>query len=71
MKRKSYILWAFVIMALVSWALTSVSIAAEKESLQFSCAAQVYNAFVKDILADFTRDTEIEIDLYVSSSPST
>jgi phosphate transport system substrate-binding protein len=70
MKRKAYILWGVVVMALVSWAFTPDSVAAKKESLKFSCAAQIYEAFGKGTLADFTRETGIEINLYVSSSGS-
>jgi len=70
MKRKSYVLWAVIVMALLSWALTPVSVAAEKESLKFSCSAQVYEAFKKDMLPAFIQDSGINVDLYVSSSGS-
>lgn len=70
--KKSFIKWVAVIIVFVSWALTPVldSNARAQEKLKFSCSAQVYQAFEKSILNEFTRDTGIEVDVYVSSSGS-
>lgn len=38
------------------------------ERLRYSCSAQVYEAFENERLNSFTRDTGIEIELYVTSS---
>ncbi len=39
-----------------------------QETLRYSCSAQIVEAFGADGLDEFTRETEIKVDLYVSSS---
>jgi len=70
MKTKSQLVWMVVFMALISWAVMPVSTANAQKNLKFSCSAQIYDAFEKDLLGPFSRETGIKIDPYVSSSGS-
>jgi phosphate transport system substrate-binding protein len=56
--------------ALVSWALLPGSTACAQETLRYSCSAQVYEAFEKERLDVFTKQSGIKIDLFIASSSS-
>ena len=44
------------------------SVAKAQKALRFSCSSQVFNALAKEQVAAFTKETGIEVDLYVSCS---
>ena len=70
MKTKSFVVWVAAIVVLISWGIMPVSTVKAQESLRFSCSSQVYEAFEKELLNEYTRDTGINVDLFVSSSGS-
>jgi ABC-type molybdate transport system substrate-binding protein len=41
---------------------------AAPQPLGFACSAQVYEALGAEVIAAFTAETDIKVDLYVSSS---
>ncbi len=41
-----------------------------QDSLKYSCSAQIYEAFGQDRLDAFTKETGVEVELFVSSSGS-
>jgi phosphate transport system substrate-binding protein len=57
----------FFLALLASWSFASEVKVQEK--LNYSCSAQVFEAFEKERLETFTKTTGIEVDLYVTSSP--
>lgn len=64
--------FAFMVIAafMVSWAFLPDSGVDAQEKLRFSCSAQVYEAFERECLQAFTKQTGIEVDLYIASSSS-
>jgi len=56
-------LWMF-------WIIGPLSVANANEKLQYSCSAQIYEAFENSRLDAFTKETGIPIDLFVASSNS-
>jgi phosphate transport system substrate-binding protein len=65
---KKRIAWFAMVVAaiLVSWAMPFTGKAQEK--LRYSCSAQVFEAFEKERLENFTKATGVDVELYVSSS---
>ena len=55
---------------LVLWAVVPLAVATADQRLQYSCSAQVYEAFENIRLDVFTKETGIPIDLFVASSSS-
>ncbi|MCK5837298.1 MAG: substrate-binding domain-containing protein [Desulfobacula sp.] len=54
----------------VLWAIVPPAMATAGQGLQYSCSAQVYEAFEGARLKAFTKETGIPIDLFVASSHS-
>jgi phosphate transport system substrate-binding protein len=55
---------------MISWTLIPDSGANAQETLKYSCAAQIYDAFGQERLDAFTKETGIKVEAYVSSSGS-
>lgn len=55
---------------MICWSLIPDSGANAQETLKYSCAAQIYDAFGQERLDAFTKETGIKVDVYVSSSGS-
>ena len=70
MKKKLWVAFTLGAMILVSWFMMSAPVANAKETLRYSCSAQVFEAFEMERLDAFTRATGIAVDLYVVSSAS-
>jgi len=70
MKVRSALAWMVIAGALVSWALMPGSTVYAQETVRYSCSAQVYEAFEKERLDAFTRQSGIKIDLFIASSSS-
>ena len=54
----------------VLWAIVPMAVANADQRLQYSCSAQVYEAFENVRLDAFTKETGISINLFVASSRS-
>ncbi|MBN2126415.1 MAG: substrate-binding domain-containing protein [Deltaproteobacteria bacterium] len=70
MRLKATIVATVIAAVLVSWGMGTVSTAVAGEKVRYSCSAQVYQAFEDERLNAFTKETGVEIDLYVASSSS-
>jgi len=70
MKARYVLAWMAVAGALVSWALMPGSTVSAQETLRYSCSAQVYEAFEKERLDLFTKQSNIKVDLFIASSSS-
>lgn len=70
MKTKSALAWMITAGALLAWAVMQSSPAGAQETLRYSCSAQVYEAFEKERLDLFTKQSGIKVDLYIASSSS-
>ncbi|MBW2653967.1 MAG: substrate-binding domain-containing protein [Deltaproteobacteria bacterium] len=55
---------------LILWTVMPPTMATAEQKLQYSCSAQVYEAFENARLNAFTKETGISIDLFVASSNS-
>lgn len=55
---------------LLLWGIRPFEKADAQERLRYSCSAQVYEAFEEERLELFTRETGIEVELFVASSSS-
>lgn len=70
MRMRSTIVSTVIGTILLSWILMPGSTAIAQEKMRYSCSAQVFEAFEKERLDAFTRETGIEVDLFVASSSS-
>lgn len=70
MRIRSALAWMVIAGALVSWALMPGSLVSAQETLRYSCSAQVYEAFEKERLDLFTKQSGIKVDLYIAASSS-
>lgn len=52
------------------WAIVPMGVASAGQGLRYSCSAQVYEAFENTRLDIFTKETGIDIDLFVAASNS-
>jgi len=62
--------WLVVACVLVSWVLTPGPVVSAQETLSYSCSAQVYEAFEKERLELFAKESNIKVDLFIASSSS-
>ncbi len=73
MKRQSIkqrIKWMATLAATLSASVILSMPSFAQERLKYSCSAQIYEAFGQDRLDAFTRETGIDVELFVSSSGS-
>ncbi len=70
MKSKRRFSATMIALGLLTGMIFCSSPAAAEEALQYSCSAQIYEAFGQDRLDAFTKETGIEVELFVSSSGS-
>ncbi len=68
MKTRSLIFTMMVFCWALMGAMVVTPVSAASQPLSFSCSAQVYEALGPELLAAFTRETGITIDLYVGAS---
>ncbi len=62
--------WIAALTASLLAGVVFIAPAMAREALKYSCSAQIYEAFGQDRLDAFTKETGIEVELFVSSSGS-
>lgn len=61
---------AVVCIVFISGLILTETARGEQPGLQYSCSAQIYEAFENSRLDEFTKETGIKVDLFVASSES-
>lgn len=70
MKKAMRISGLIVASLLILWTVISPTMATADQKLQYSCSAQIYEAFENARLDAFTKETGIPVDLFIASSNS-
>jgi len=68
--KKNYRALLTTLFLLSAWGLVLCPAAASEEKIEYSCSAQIFEAFETERLDAFTRETGIPVKLYVASSSS-
>ena len=71
MLKKSSFAVVLITVVFVLWGMASDSDADDRGTLRYSRTAQIYEAFGKEALDAFTKESGIKVESYISSSSST